>query len=132
MGAAMDVDSLPDGIGPGDVVVVGKRDDAHRRAIELGVALLVTNNGTRPADDVLAAERGTTVVWSPWDSYVTSRMVTLSMPCRALMNAEPAIARPDDLVSDIAPLITSVDHRAAVAVDGTHRPIGVVTDPLRS
>jgi manganese-dependent inorganic pyrophosphatase len=36
------------------------------------------------------------VVWSPWDSYVTSRMVTLSMPCRALMNAEPATVRPDD------------------------------------
>jgi manganese-dependent inorganic pyrophosphatase len=54
-------------------------------------------------------------------------MVTLSMPCRALMDAEPATVRPDDLVSDIAPLITSVDYRAAVAVDGGQRPIGVVT-----
>ena len=74
---------------PGDVVVVGNRDDAQRRAIELGVALLVTSNGTRPTDDVLALarERGTTVVSSPLDSYVTSRMVTLSAPCRALMDA---------------------------------------------
>jgi manganese-dependent inorganic pyrophosphatase len=126
---AMDVDSLPGRIGDGDVVVVGNRDDAQRRAIELGVALLVTSNRTRPADDVLAlaAERGATVVSSPWDSYVTSRMVTLSMPCRALMDAEPATVRPDDLVSDIAPLITSVDYRAAVAVDVGRRPIGVVT-----
>jgi manganese-dependent inorganic pyrophosphatase len=54
-------------------------------------------------------------------------MVTLSMPCRALMDAEPATVRPDDLVSDIAPLITSVDYRAAVAVDVAQRPIGVVT-----
>ena len=44
----------PTSIGDGDVVVVGNRDDAQRRAIELGVALLVTSNGTRPADDVLA------------------------------------------------------------------------------
>jgi manganese-dependent inorganic pyrophosphatase len=126
---AMDVDSLPGRIGDGDVVVVGNRDDAQRRAIELGVALLVTSNRTRPADDVLAlaAERGATVVSSPWDSYVTSRMVTLSMPCRALMDAAPATVRPDDLVSDIAPLITSVDYRAAVAVDVGRRPIGVVT-----
>jgi len=126
---AMDVDSLPDGIGPGDVAVVGDRDDAQRRAIELGVALLVTSNGTRPADDVLAmaAQRGTTVVSSRWDSYVTSRMVTLSMPCRALMDREPATVSPDDLVSDIATLISSVDYRAAVVVDGAHRPIGVVT-----
>jgi manganese-dependent inorganic pyrophosphatase len=126
---AMDVGSLPEGIGDGDVVVVGNRDDAQRRAIALGVALLVTSNGTRPTDEVLtlAEERGTVVVTSPWDSYVTSRMVTLSMPCRALMDAEPLTVRPDDLVADIATLIGSVDYRAAVAVDGARRPVGVVT-----
>jgi manganese-dependent inorganic pyrophosphatase len=126
---AMDVASLPDEIGEGDVVVVGNRDDAQRRAIDLGAALLVTSNGTRPTDDVLALarEHGTTVVSSPWDSYVTSRMVTLSAPCRALMDAEPLTVRPDDLVSEIAVLISGVDYRAAVAVDGARRPIGVVT-----
>jgi manganese-dependent inorganic pyrophosphatase len=126
---AMDVGSLPDDIGEGDVVVVGNREDAQRRAIDLGVALMVTSNGTRPSADVLAlaAERGTTVVSSPWDSYVTSRMVTLSAPCRALMDAEPLTVRPDDLVADISAQITSVDYRAAVAVDGAHRPVGVVT-----
>jgi manganese-dependent inorganic pyrophosphatase len=126
---AMDVASLPDEIGEGDVVVVGNRDDAQRRAIDLGAALLVTSNGTRPTDDILALarEHGTTVVSSPWDSYVTSRMVTLSAPCRALMNAEPLTVRPDDLVSEISGLISGVDYRAAVAVDGARRPIGVVT-----
>src|SRR4051794_38186093 len=64
---AMDVGSLPSDIGEGDVVVVGNRQDAQRRAIELGVALMVTSNGTRPSHDVLAlaSERGTTVVSSP-------------------------------------------------------------------
>ena len=126
---AMDVAALPDEIGDGDVVVVGNREDAQRRAIELGVALLVTSNATRPSAAVLALaqERGTTVVSSPWDSYVTSRMVTLSMPCRALMDPEPLTVRPDDLVADISGLISGVDYRAAVAVDGDHRPVGVVT-----
>jgi manganese-dependent inorganic pyrophosphatase len=126
---AMDVGSLPPDIGEGDVVVVGNREDAQRRAIKLGVALLVTSNGTRPDDDVLsfARERGTTVVTSPWDSYVTSRMVTLSAPARALMDAEPLTVAPDDLVADVAALITGVDYRAAVAVDAASRPVGVVT-----
>jgi manganese-dependent inorganic pyrophosphatase len=126
---AMDVGSLPVDIGEGDVVVVGNRDDAQRRAIELGVALMVTSNGTRPTDEVLALaqERGTTVVSSPWDSYVSSRMVTLSAPCRALMDSEPLTARPDDLVTDVAAQITSVDYRAAVAVDASQRPVGVVS-----
>src|SRR3954465_14364871 len=126
---AMDVGSLPGDIGEGDVVVVGNRDDAQRRAIELGVVLLVTSNGTPPPDEGLALpqDAGTTVVSSPWDSYVSSRMVTLSAPCRALMDSEPLTARPDDLVDDISAQITGVDYRAAVAIDGAQRPVGVVT-----
>src|SRR3954453_11152225 len=127
-GLAMDVASLPPDIGEGDVVVVGHREDAQRRAVDLGIDVLITSNGTRPGDEVLALarERGTTVVSSPWDSYVSSRMVTLSAPSRALMDSEPLTVRPDDLVADVAALITGVDYRAAVAVDGARRPVGVV------
>ena len=94
---AMDVGALPREIGPGDVVVVGNRDDAQRAAIELGVGLLVTSNGTRAAATrslALAAERGIPVVCSPLDSYVTARMITLSAPCRALMDPRAADRAP--------------------------------------
>jgi manganese-dependent inorganic pyrophosphatase len=126
---AMDVDSLPDDIGPGDVAVVGDRPDAQRAAVERGVTVLVTSNDTEPAEDVLAlaGERGTTVVTSPLDSYVTSRMVTLSAPCRALMDREPLTARPDDLLADIAESILEVDYRAAIAIDAGGLPVGLVT-----
>ena len=126
---AMAVESLPGEIGEGDVVVVGDRPDAQRRAVELGVALLVTSNGTVPSEEVLALarEHGTTVVSSPLDSYVTSRMVTLSAPSRALMNAEPLTVRPDDLLADVAEEINAMDYRAAIAVDGRRRPVGLIT-----
>ena len=72
---AMDVGSLPSEIGAGDVVVVGNRDDAQRAAIELGVGLLVTSNGTRAdrrARWRSRRERGIAGrVSSPLDSYVT-------------------------------------------------------------
>ncbi|MEA2288964.1 MAG: manganese-dependent inorganic pyrophosphatase, partial [Solirubrobacteraceae bacterium] len=35
--------------------------------------------------------------------------------------------RPDDLIADIADQIKSVDYRAALAVDGRRRPVGLVT-----
>jgi manganese-dependent inorganic pyrophosphatase len=126
---AMAVESLPGEIGEGDVVVVGDRPDAQRRAVELGVALLVTSNGTVPSDEVLALarERDTVVVSSPLDSYVTSRMVTLSAPCRALMNAEPLIVRPDELLADVAEEVAGVEYRAAIAVDANRRPVGLIT-----
>ena len=126
---AMATESLPSGFRAGDVVVVGDRPDAQRIAIEVGVALLVTSNGIRPDDDTLALarERGTAVVSSPLDSYVTSRMITLSAPCRALMDREPLVVEPDDLLADISETVKDVDYRAAVVVDGARKPIGLVT-----
>jgi manganese-dependent inorganic pyrophosphatase len=126
---AMDIGSLPSEIGPGDVVVVGNRPDAHRAALELGVGLLVTSNGSVPDDDTLqaAARQGVPVVSSPLDSYVTSRMITLSSPCRALMDPEPLTVRPDELLSDVADEVIDIHYRAAVAVDSRRRPIGLVT-----
>jgi manganese-dependent inorganic pyrophosphatase len=126
---AMATESLPLGFAAGDVVVVGDRPDAQRIAIEVGVALLVTSNGTAPTEDVLALarERGTAVVASPLDSYVTSRMVTLSAPCRSLMDPEPLVVRSDDLLTEVSEDVKDVEYRAAVVVDGRRCPIGVVT-----
>jgi manganese-dependent inorganic pyrophosphatase len=125
---AMDVSS-PTRMEEGDVVVVGDRPDIQRRAVEHGAALLVTSNEVRPPDDVLelARERGTAVVSSTLDSYVSARMITLAAPCRALMDSEPLTVRRDDLVADISEEVKDVHYRAAVAVDSSGRPVGLVT-----
>jgi manganese-dependent inorganic pyrophosphatase len=126
---AMDVANLPSELSNGDVLVVGDREDAQRRAVELGAGLLVTSNQVVPAPDILtlASERGVPVVSSPLDSYVTSRMITLSAPCRALMDSEPLTVRLDDLVSEVAEEVKDIHYRAAIAVDGDGRPLGLVT-----
>jgi manganese-dependent inorganic pyrophosphatase len=61
------------------------------------------------------------------DSYVSARMITLAAPCHALMDAEPLTVRRDDLVDDISEQIKDVHYRAAVAVDSSGRPVGLVT-----
>jgi manganese-dependent inorganic pyrophosphatase len=121
--------SHPMGVAAGDVAVVGDRADVQRRALEIGAALLVASNGTKPDDDilVLAREQGTAVVSTELDSYVAGRMITLSAPCSALMDPEPLTVRPDDLVDDVVEAVNAVDYRAAVAVDGDRRPVGLVT-----
>jgi manganese-dependent inorganic pyrophosphatase len=125
---AMDVVS-PTGIEHGDVVITGDRPDAQLRAIELGAALVVVSNGARPTDEMLdaARERGSAVVVSPLDSYVTGRMITLSAPCRLVMDADPLTVRPDDLLSDFAEAIKDIHYQAAVAVDASGRPVGLVS-----
>jgi manganese-dependent inorganic pyrophosphatase len=126
---AMEIGALPSEIRAGDVAVVGNREDAQLAAIELDVGLLVLSNGTEPSQAVLdaAGEHGTAVVCSPLDTYVTGRMITLSAPCRALMDPEPLTVRPDDLLSDVADEVKDVHYRAAVAIDPRRRPIGLVT-----
>jgi manganese-dependent inorganic pyrophosphatase len=119
----------PTGIDSGDVVVVGDRSDAQMRAIDLGAALIVCSNGDEPSAEVLnaAEEKGTAVVVSPLDSYVTGRMITLSAPCRSVMDAEPLTVRPDDLLDDIADSVKDIHYRAAVAVDQAGEPVGLLS-----
>ena len=126
---SIDAQRSQSSISAGDVVVVGNRDDAQRQALELGAALLVLSNGMRPEAEILelAAKQGASVVVSPLDSYVSSRMITLAAPCRALADTDPLTVDRDDLVSEISDGIKDVHYRAAVAVDRAGKPVGLVT-----
>jgi manganese-dependent inorganic pyrophosphatase len=126
---SMSVDSMGQSMQPGDIVVIGDRPKAQRRAIELEAGVLVVSNGVRPGDEVLemAREKGTAVVLSPLDSYVTSRLIQLSVPCWEVMTENPLTVHPDDLVTEITEQVMEVHYRAAVAVDEDRVPIGVVT-----
>ena len=126
---SMSVDSMGKSMKQGDVVVVGDRPEAQRRAIELGAGVLVVSNGVRPEDEVLqmAGERGTSVVLSPLDSYVTSRLIQLSVPSWEIMSERPLTVHPDDFITDITEQVMEVHYRAAIAVDENMVPIGVVT-----
>jgi manganese-dependent inorganic pyrophosphatase len=126
---SMSVDSMGKSMDPGDVVVIGDRPRGQMRAIELGAGVLVVSNGVRPDDEVLelARKQGTAVVISPIDSYVTSRLIQLSVPCWEVMSENPLTFSPDDLVSEITEQVMEVHYRAAIAVDAERIPLGVVT-----
>lgn len=126
---SMSVDSMGRQMEPGDIVVIGDRTDAQLRAIELGAGILVVSNGVRPDKEVLklAGEKGTSVVLSPLDSYVTSRMIQLSVPCWEVMSENPLTVHPDDLITDITQQVMEVHYRAAIAVDDDKVPIGIVS-----
>jgi manganese-dependent inorganic pyrophosphatase len=126
---SIDAERSESKISDGDVVVVGNRDDAQRQSIELGASLIVTSNGAEPSDEIreLAREREVAVVVSPLDSYLTSRMITLAAPCEAMIDRDPLTVGLDDLIADIAEKVKDVHYRAAIAVDSSRRPIGLVT-----
>jgi manganese-dependent inorganic pyrophosphatase len=126
---SMDVATMGRSIEAGDIVVVGDRADAQRQAVELGCAAMVTSNGIEPDPDALALaqERGTIVIVSPSDSYVTSRMIRLSEPCSVVVSSDPLTVAPDDLLGEVSAQILDVDYRAAIAVDDQGVPIALVS-----
>jgi manganese-dependent inorganic pyrophosphatase len=117
------------GVSDGDVVVVGNRDDAQKLVLDLGAAMLILSNGSRPSDDVLelARTRGAAVAVSPLDSYVSGRMVTLAAPCRALMERDPLSITTEFLLADVAEQVRESHYGAAIVVDANRRPVGLVT-----
>jgi manganese-dependent inorganic pyrophosphatase len=125
---SMDVRSQS-GISDGDAVVVGNRDDAQRLAIDLGASLLVLSNGSKPSDEVreLARERGTAIIVSPLDTYVSGRMITLAAPCSALMERDPLTVTREDLLGDVSELVKEIHYGAAVVVDSPRMPVGLLT-----
>lgn len=126
---SMSVESMGKTMQEGDVVIVGDRKEAQLRAVELGVGVLVISNGARPEEEVLeeARKNGTSVVLSPLDSYVTSRMIQLSVSCGEVMSDDPLTVSPDELLTDITDRVMEVHYRAAIAVDDDNHPLGVVT-----
>jgi manganese-dependent inorganic pyrophosphatase len=125
---SMDVNS-PSGIAPGDIVVTGNRGDSQRLAIEHGAALLVISNGARPEREVieLASAQGVAIIVSPLDTYVSARMISLAAPCHAFMEEDPLTAAVDFLVADIAEQIKDMHYGAAIVVDSSRRPVGLLT-----
>ncbi len=126
---SMGVDSMGQSMESGDIVVIGDRKNGQRRAIELGAGVLVISNGKRPEDEVLkmAKDKGVSVLLSPMDSYVTSRMIQLAVPCWEVMSEDPLTVNPDSFITDITEQVMEVHYRAAIAVDEDNVPIGVVT-----
>ncbi len=125
---SMDVDS-PTGIGDGDVVVVGNREDAQRLAIDRGADLLVLSNDSAPSEKTvaLAEEHGTAIIVSPLDTYVSGRMITLAAPCMAFMEKHPLTVSSAYLVADISEQVKESHYGAAVVIDGERRPVGLLT-----
>lgn len=126
---SMSVDSMGQSMQHGDIVVIGDRPEGQRRAIELGAGVLVVSNGVRPEGETLklAEEKGTPVLLSPLDSYVSSRMIQLAVPCREVMLQDPLTVEPDELLTDVTDRVMEVHYRAAIVVDGDSKPLGIVT-----
>ncbi|HHY92727.1 MAG TPA: putative manganese-dependent inorganic diphosphatase [Firmicutes bacterium] len=114
---------------PGDLLVVGNRDDVHRLAVELGVGGLVVTGGYGVAPEVLAAarDRGITVIHTPYDTYDAVRLIQQSIPLSYIAKRENLITfRPDDLIADVKEKMVRHKYHSFPVVDENGKPIGLL------
>ena len=126
--STMAIGSSPAPIGPGDVMVVGDRADAQRRAtrarrVASRHAELQRAAGGDPGAGARARHHG---------RRLASRRLRHRShdhargALRGADGPQPLTVTPDDLVADIADQIKDVHYGAAVAVDEGNRPVGLV------
>jgi manganese-dependent inorganic pyrophosphatase len=116
-------------LAPGDLAIVGDREDAQLGAIAGGAACLIVVGDTPPGEAVLAAarEHGTTVLTSTQDSYATARLLSLSQPVTAAMRQPDRTVEPSDLAADVSDYLLTARGRALAVVDEEGRVCGTVS-----
>jgi manganese-dependent inorganic pyrophosphatase len=114
---------------PGDLVIVGDRENAQEAALLAGADCLIVVGGQAVSDEILAlaAVRGATVIGSPHDTYATARLLNLSLPVAEFMREPEQTAAPDDLAADLAAILVGPGTRTLPVVDDDGRVCGIVS-----
>lgn len=127
---AMEPEDIKDNILENDVVIVGNRENAQRDAIEKGVSLLILTIGSELSSEnlELAKKNDVTVLSTELDTFLTARLLPLSVPIEYIMSKSDLIKfKPDDFVDDIKIIMGNTRFRSYPIVDHQDRVLGSIS-----
>ncbi len=128
--AAANPDLMENYIEPGDMVIVGDRYETQLCAVEMQAGCLIICMGNEADEKILrmAQERGCIVLSSPYDTFITARLLNESIPIEYFMLRDNIISfRMSDYVDNIRGTMANVRHRSFPVLDSKHRYLGMVT-----
>jgi manganese-dependent inorganic pyrophosphatase len=101
--AAAKAETFRNLIGQGDIALAGDREAAQLKLLECGIDALVLTGNASAGNELreAAANRGTLVFRTKYDTYTAARLINQSIPVRVVMQNQVVSFRPSDLVSDI-------------------------------
>ena len=124
-------------ITPGDLVLVGDREDAQATALAAGAAYVIVTGGAPPSAAIRtqARECGAALIAVAQDTYAAARLLNLSLPVSDLLHSPDQTVDPDDLAADAAHILLApgAGGQPLPVVDDDGRVHGIVsrTDLLR-
>ncbi len=126
---AMNPQTMVGFIAPGDLVIIGNRENAQRAALSCDICCLIITGGFEPSPAIqqMARERNTAILVTPHDTFAAARLINLSVSALMLMEREALTARPETLIQEIVQDLLESRTGILLVVDGADKLHGVIT-----
>ncbi len=122
--AAMSPPTMKRFLQPGAIIITGDRTEAQKIAAEVSACLIITGNAKiDPEVLAIASQRNMPVIVAPGDTYMAVRNVGLSRAVSDVMNQEPIVFAPEDLLSDVIKQTREARHRVYPVVNEKSRMV---------
>ena len=128
--AAANPDMMEYYIAPKDLVILGNRYESQLCAIEMEASCIIVCEGAAVSLTIkkLAAERGCTVLTTPYDTYTAARLINQSMPISYFMKTDEMIAfQLTDYIDEIKDVMASKRHRYFPILDKQGKYQGMIS-----
>ena len=128
--AAANPDVMEDYIDEGDMVIVGNRYESQLCAIEMKASCLVICLGAKVSKTIirLAEDFGCTIIVSPLDTYMVSKLINQSVPVSYLMTKNNIITfNIEDPVADVKTAVSKLRIRYFPILDQDDHYVGMIS-----
>ena len=127
---AMDIHSIKDNDYENDIIICGNRKDVQEFAINSNISLMIiVGNGSLDEDLLnMAYDKDITIISTPYDTFMCSRLITQSAPIKYSMTTENIIKFSlDELVDDVRVQMSQTRYRGYPVVDDNNKVVGLLS-----
>lgn len=123
-------EDLEDVFCEGDIVIAGNRTDYYDYLLRQKISLLILTNGASLGEDMidLAKENKVTVISTEYNSFMTSRLLPLTIPVSQVMTTDNLIYfKTDDTLDVVREAMAKSRFRSYPVVDATKKVVGSIS-----
>lgn len=127
---AMRHETLETYVEHGNILILGDRANAQKRALRLGVSALILTGGATlaPELETLAREKNAVVITVPSDTFTAARLLPLSAPVQSVMKTDGIISfQEDDLISEVKEKMLETRFRNYPVLDEQGKVVGLIS-----
>lgn len=117
-------------ISEGDIVIAGNRTDYYEYLLKKKISLLILTNGALLDEEVIeiAKENEVTVISTEYNSFMTSRLLPLTIPVSHVMTTDNLIYfKTDDTLDVVRDAMAKSRFRSYPVVDATNKVVGSIS-----